>query len=259
MSQTPSSSDGFDDRNDAAFLYSNPFAGNESNPAFSRSMSEANWMFVRQPQPQPLPFYPYFPQAPFPPQHVQAPHAPDNSFTGPSTCSNENSTQSSINIPNNGASSTAINTVCDTNGGAKSSTKWGEAQTSVLVSEWKERIEEVESARATETWHKIVEAVNEAGSRKTAKQCKDKLWNLKKAYKDAKTNNNGTGSPSQTNPYSDSFDEVLSTRAVVTMPGIIQSGQARSGDSSSSLKEQSFNGSEESNQEYDRRDASGSD
>ena len=38
---------------------------------------------------------------------------------------------------------------------AKSSTKWGEAQTSVLVYEWKEKIEKIESAR--------VKAVNKAG------------------------------------------------------------------------------------------------
>ena len=31
---------------------------------------------------------------------------------------------------------------------------------SVLINEWKDRIEEVEGARATETWNKIVEEVN---------------------------------------------------------------------------------------------------
>ncbi|XP_028411456.1 trihelix transcription factor GT-2-like [Dendronephthya gigantea] len=250
MSQTP---DRFDERNDAAFLFPNAFDGQESNSAFARATPEASWIFGRQPQPPP--FYPYFPRAPVPPQRVQSLSAPGNSSDVPSTCSNENRIRSySTNIDENGASSTA-NT--DRNG-AKSSSKWGEAQTSVLVSEWKERIEEVESSRATEAWNKIVEAVNKAGSKKTTKQCKDKLRNLKKAYKDAKTNNKATGRPPQTSPYFDSFDEVLGTRAVVTMPGIIQSGQAIFGDSSSSSQDQSFNDSEESDQEYDRRDASDS-
>ena len=66
------------------------------------------------------------------------------------------------------------------------------------------------------------------------KQCKDKIRSLKTKYKEAKANNNKTGRPPQTSPLYDSFDEVLGTRAVVTMPGVIQSGQARSEDSSSS-------------------------
>ena len=41
-------------------------------------------------------------------------------------------------------------------------------------------------------WNKIVAAVNKAGTEKTLKQCKDKLRNLKQAYKDAKTNNSKT-------------------------------------------------------------------
>ena len=96
--------------------------------------------------------------------------------------------------------------------------------------EWKERIDDVESARATETWHRIVQEVNKVGTQKTTKQCKDKIRNLKKSYKEAKANNNKTGRPRQTSPYYDSFDEVLGTRAVVTMPGVIQCGQAESDD-----------------------------
>ena len=111
------------------------------------------------------------------------------------------------------------NNTCNTNG-AKSAAKWGEGQTSVLVSEWKERIEEVESARATETWNKIVEEVNKSGDPKTVKQCKDKIQNLKKKHKEAKANNK-TGRPPQTSPFYDSFDKVLAMRAVVTMPGVI--------------------------------------
>ena len=95
----------------------------------------------------------------------------------------------------------------------------------------------MESARATETWNKIVEEVNKSGDPKTVKQCKDKIRNLKKKYKEAKANNNKTGRPPQTSPFYDSFHEVLATRAVVTMPGVIQSGQARSEDSSSSSQD----------------------
>ena len=231
MSQTPSSSDGCSDQNDAPFQYPNPFRTNENNPAIARSWPDPNLVFAQQ---QLSPFYPYFPHTPPPPQRMQVPNAVDNSST---SCS-----RNSAGIPDRGASSTANNT-CDTNG-AKSAAKWGEGQTS----EWKERIEEVESARATETWKKIVEEVNKSGDPKTVKQCKDKIRNLKKKYKEAKANNNKTGRPPQSSPFYDSFDEVLGTRAVVIMPGVIQSGQARSEDSPSSSQDLSVV-SDESDQE----------
>ena len=133
--------------------------------------------------------------------------------------------------------------------GAKANlTKWREEQSSVLVDEWKElRIEEVESSRATETWRQILNAVNKAWSPKTVKQCKDKIRNLKQAYKEAKGNNNLTRRSPKTSPHYDSFDEVLGTRAVVTMPGVIQSDQVKSEASSDSTNtsEAALNYSEE--------------
>lgn len=111
----------------------------------------------------------------------------------------------------------------DENGAKASQTKWFDAQTSVLVEEWKERVEEVESSRSLEAWQKIVQAVNKAGPFKTMKQCKDKLRNLKQAYKDAKTNNSQTGRAAKTSPFFDAFEEVLGSRPVVKMPGVLQS------------------------------------
>ena len=55
------------------------------------------------------------------------------------------------------------------------------------------------------------------------KQCKDKLRNLKQAYKDAKTNNSQTGRVAKTSPFFDVFEEVLGSRSVVKMPGVLQS------------------------------------
>lgn len=109
------------------------------------------------------------------------------------------------------------------NGAKPSQTKWSDTQASVLVEEWKERVEEVESSRSLEAWQKIVQAVNKAGPFKTMKQCKDKLRNLKQAYKDAKTNNSQTGRAAKTSPLFDVFEEVLGSRPVVKMPGVLQS------------------------------------
>ena len=72
-------------------------------------------------------------------------------------------------------SATSTTNVLNSQNGTKTSTKWGEIQTSVLVNEWKERIDDMKSARATEPWHRIVQEVNKVGSPKTTKQCKDKI------------------------------------------------------------------------------------
>ena len=109
------------------------------------------------------------------------------------------------------------------NGAKPSQSKWSDTQASVLVEEWRERVEEVESSRSLEAWQKIVKAVNKAGPIKTMKQCKDKLRNLKQAYKDAKTNNSQTGRAAKTSPFFDVFEEVLGSRPVVKMPGVLQS------------------------------------
>ena len=105
----------------------------------------------------------------------------------------------------------------------------------------------MESSRATETWRHIFNAVNKVGSSKTIKQCKDKIFNFMQAYKEAKGNNNLTGRSPKTSPYYDSFDEVLGTRAVVTMPGVIQSDKVKSEASSDSANtsEAALNDSEE--------------
>ena len=116
----------------------------------------------------------------------------------------------------------------------------------------------MESVWATETWHRNVQEVNKVGSQKTTKQCNNKIGNLKKSYKEAKANNNKTGQPCQTSPYYDSFDEVLGTRAVVTMPGVIQCGQAKSDDFLQDLSGtiESEESDEESDSEMNRSEGS---
>ena len=73
----------------------------------------------------------------------------------------------------------------------------------------------MKSSRATEPLRHILNVENKIGRPRTTKQCKDKIRNLKQAYKETKDNNNLTGRTPKTSRYYDSFDEVLSTRAVV--------------------------------------------
>lgn len=103
-----------------------------------------------------------------------------------------------------------------------------------MVQEWKEQIDDIESSKSSEAWKKIIDAVNKAGPEKTMKQCKNKLRNLKASYKDAKANNNQTCRGKKTSPYFEIFDEILGSRPVVTMPGVIDSSGSPSNKSTSS-------------------------
>ena len=82
----------------------------------------------------------------------------------------------------------------------------------------------VESARNAEAWQKILAEVNKAGAKKRVKQCRDKLRNLKMQYTKAKQHNKGTGNSPMYSPHYDELDEVFGTRAVITMPGVLQAG-----------------------------------
>ena len=66
--------------------------------------------------------------------------------------------------------------------------------------------------------------MNKAGAKKSVKQCRDKLRNLKMQYTKAKQHHKGTGNCPMYSPHYDELDEVLGTRAVITMPGVLQAG-----------------------------------
>ena len=197
-------------------MASNPNqAPNESEPTYSYApetfpsfpqLSHSGWLNVPV-HSQTHDRSPYLSYSP----HLQ----PQNNPTTPTSSQNS----FSIDSTNNSNSINAIgqNLASSSEIGAKrgtTSTKWKDQQTTVFVHEWKERKKELESSRGTETWRHIVDAVNEAGSPKTVKQCKNKIRNLKQAYKDAKANNKQTGSSPKTSPFFDMFDEVLGTASL---------------------------------------------
>ena len=66
--------------------------------------------------------------------------------------------------------------------------------------------------------------VNAQVQRKSVKQCKDKIPNLKQANKNAKAHNKKTGRSPRTSPFFNDFDEIFGMRPVVTMPGVVQAG-----------------------------------
>ncbi len=127
-------------------------------------------------------------------------------------------------------------TVVDTNANAQghvgnskekypASGKWDESQAGVLVKLWKQKMKEFESSRSNEAWTFITTKVNEVGpALKTSKQCKDKIRNLKAAYKKAKANNKTSGASPKFTPFFDDFDEMLATRDVIELPLVTEVG-----------------------------------
>ena len=143
MSTTPNSIS--NDEKQAAFSY-HAFAGD--NPLYGSYFLHA----AEASQPRNLP-------------HTSMAMGSDNAVASTSSSMNYNI------VPERAPTSSLFNpstnqTIC-----ANSSTKWREEQSSILVQEWKERIEEVESSRATETWRQILDVVNKAGIPKTVKHC----------------------------------------------------------------------------------------
>ena len=85
----------------------------------------------------------------------------------------------------------------------------------------------VESHKSHAGWIKIQIEVNAAGLFKTVNQCKDKLRNLKDAYKAACDNNNKqTGADAKFPPFFDTFYEIFGTRDVINMPNVLDSGHS---------------------------------
>ena len=102
--------------------------------------------------------------------------------------------------------------------------RWGEDQARVLVYSWKTHFGLVESHKSNVGWIKIQTEVNANEPPKSVKQCKDKLRNLKDAYKAACNNNKQTGADPKFSPFFDTFDEIFGTRDVINMPDILDSG-----------------------------------
>ena len=60
--------------------------------------------------------------------------------------------------------------------------------------------------------------------RKSIRQCKDKIRNLKGTYKEAKDNSKRSGSAPQTKVCFDDFDQILSTKDEISLHNITQAG-----------------------------------
>ena len=79
----------------------------------------------------------------------------------------------------------------------------------MLVRLWQENIEVLESTRSHEVWVKIKAAVDNLDPAKSIKQCKDKMRNLKDAYKRSKESKKKTGAVPNFPPQFTQIDKIL--------------------------------------------------
>ena len=70
--------------------------------------------------------------------------------------------------------------------------RWTPEQNQILVSMYVENYEALESSNCNKVWPKILESVCNYGPKKTLKQIKVKVRNMKDAYKKCKDENNST-------------------------------------------------------------------
>ena len=92
------------------------------------------------------------------------------------------------------------------------------AQTKALVCWWKEYYNELETAKQHSLWAKIKVVNDKLGNPRSLKQIKDKLRNLKDAYKQARDNNKQTGKSPIFCPFYEDFDEIFGARDTVNLP-----------------------------------------
>ena len=76
----------------------------------------------------------------------------------------------------------------------------------------------LQRSRINSVWVKIKVKIDKLRKEKSMKQIKDKLWNLRDLYKQAKGSNKKTGrSPVFSPYYYQDFDEILGTRDVICL------------------------------------------
>ena len=92
------------------------------------------------------------------------------------------------------------------------------AQTKALVYWWKEYYNDLETAKQQSLRPRIKVEIDKLGNPKSLKQIKEKLWNLKDAYKQTRDNNKQTGKSPIFCPFYADFDEIFGARDTVNLP-----------------------------------------
>ena len=90
-------------------------------------------------------------------------------------------------------------------------------QTKAPVYWWKENYNELETAKLHNLWAKIKVEIDKRGNPRSLKPIKDKLRNLKDAYKQARDNNKQTGKSAIFCHFYEDFDKIFGARNTVNL------------------------------------------
>ena len=99
-------------------------------------------------------------------------------------------------------------------------------QKQILITQWCENFNEIQSARCNQVWPDIVKKVSKHGQPKSLNQCKQKIWSFKDKYhKCKKQMGQSTGGAAVKKcEYFDEIDKVLSDRDVENLPEFYEVG-----------------------------------
>lgn len=105
--------------------------------------------------------------------------------------------------------------------------RWTPEQNQILVSMYVDNYEALESSNCNKVWPKILESVCNHGPKKTLKQVKVKIRNMKDTYKKCKDENKKSGNNLHKCQFYDEFDRILSQRDVVKLPEFFEVGAVK--------------------------------
>lgn len=104
--------------------------------------------------------------------------------------------------------------------------RFTKTQKHILITQWCENFNEIQSSRCNQVWPDIVKKVSKHGQPKNLNQCKQKIWGMKDKYhKCKKLMNESTGGAAVKKcEYFDDIDKVLSDRDVENLPEFFEVG-----------------------------------
>ena len=101
---------------------------------------------------------------------------------------------------------------------------WTNSQTDLLVGFWKENYDHLIGVYQRDYWRMVSVQVSDIGPPRLADECKQKITNMTKTYKQARDTNNRTGEAANFPKYYYDFDEILGTRDCMNVPQLKQTG-----------------------------------
>ena len=105
---------------------------------------------------------------------------------------------------------------------------WTKEQSAILVTMGNDLFQEIETFKEPSAWLKMKTEIDKKRLSKSVTQIKNKLCNMKDAYKKAKDNDRPTGASPMYAPFYKDFEEMLGSRRVINLKYVKEVGTSLS-------------------------------